>query len=203
MINRFRSAAFLASLFMPAAASADDLSARYGLQVVHQNLTALIVPRVERPDRPVTMMDVSPNDKQACLSTIGRALAVYPATFVEALFKTLALAGGLQVWNRSVSGIQVPGLIVVGCKQPVANAPYQAANIHDALAALVMDAAPPDWMAWQAARKLGFRYGDMTAYKTELGDPDARDLAARLNEDGFVGRYSLVGKENDFQSYAE
>ena len=188
---------------MPGAASADDVLARYGLQVVDRDLATLITPRIARPDRPVTMSDVSPDDEQACLATVGHALAAYPPGFVKALVKTLALAEDLRAWNRSVSGVQIPGLVIVDCQQPVANAPYQAANVHDALAALVIDAAPPDWTAWRAANKPGFRYDNLDAYKAELSDPDARDLAARLNEDGFVSRYGLVGEENDFQTYAE
>ena len=193
----------LASLLMPGAASADDLLACYGLQVVDRDLAALITPRIARSDRPVTMTDVSPDDKQACLKTVGDALAAYPPGLVKALVKTLALAEDIRAWNRSVSGLQIPGLMVIDCQQPVANAPYQAANVHDALAALVIDAAPPDWTAWRAANKPGSRYGNLDAYKAELSDPDARDLETRLNEDGFVSRYGLVGEENDFQTYAE
>ena len=202
-MTQFLSTILMAGLLMPGLAWADDLTTRYGLQVIDRDLSALVAPRVALPDRPVTMNDVVSGDETICRSTIARALASYPIGLVKALVRTVALAEDIHAWGKPVGGVQAPGLVVVDCQQPIANAPYQAAGIHDAVAALVINVAAPDWAKWRAANEPSFLYGDFDAYKAELSDTGAHDLATRLNRNGFVSRYSLVGAENDFQTYAE
>ena len=99
--------------------------------------------------------------------------------------------------------MQETDLIAINCIQPFNNADLIPDGIHDAIAGLVSNVAPPDWTAWEAGNRPGFFYGNEDAYKAELGSPDARDVLSRLNADGFISRYGLTGKLPDFQTYAE
>ncbi len=181
---------------------ANDLS-QYGLTVIDHDLSDKIVPELERPDRPVRMWDVQPQEERECRNLVATALDVYPPTLIRALIRRLVLAGDIYVWNRPVGGMQVTGLIAINCIQPFNNTDLIPDGVHDAIAGLVSDVAPPDWTAWETGNKSGFRYGDLEAYKRELSDPDARNVLRHLNADGFVSQYGLTGKLADFESYSE
>ncbi len=181
---------------------ANDFS-QYGLTIMEHDLSSKIVPELERPDRPVKMWDIQPQEQRECENLVEIALGVYPPIFIRALVRRLVLAGDIYVWNKPVGGMQVPGVIAINCIQPFNNTDLIPDGVHDAIAGLVSNVAPPNWTAWETGNKSGFRYGDMEAYKAELSDPDARNVSRRLNADGFVSQYGLTGKLADFESYAE
>ncbi len=173
------------------------------MEVVEHDLKARITPLVATADRPVTLTDVAPADAPDCLASVRQAFNVYPPQFVGALVKRVALAEDVKAWDRHVSGVQVPGTIVVSCFDAASSKTYLEASLHDSMAALVILESPPDWSAWQAANPHGFAYGNFEAYKVELGDTGARELVAHLNIEGFVSRYGVAGRIPDFESYAE
>ena len=184
-------------------AHANDLQARYGLTIEDHDLDRTVAPQVARPDRPVQMWDVAPQNEEPCLAAVEQALGVYPATFVKALVRRLVLAGDIYAWGRSVGSAQAPGLVAINCSRPVEGTPYITANTHGMVAAKVTDIGLPNWTLWKAANRPGFKYGDLDAFKAALHDPDAWTLTRRLNQEGFVNGFGLVGEENDFETYAE
>ena len=153
------------------------------------------------PAPTVTMRDLSPANRSACLDLARQALAVYPDQLLDALVPTLALADDIEVWGTLVGGVQGPRVIGINCLP--AERPIVPQVIHGAIAGKVLDLAPPDWTEWEEANPSGFTYGNPAAFRDALARPDAALTDRTLNTAGFVSRIGLSVRQADFQTYAE
>ena len=180
-----------------------QINRTWGVTIVDGDLANRIVPLVTKPDRPVTMSDVSALNEPACLRAVMGAFSVYPAKFISSLVSRVVLADQVHVWSIRTGGFQTSGILALNCDNAVQNELFYQDTVHDELAGLLLENVTPDENSWLKFDPPGFAYGDMSTYQAALRSPGSRDGDGILHQDGFVSSLGLTGINNDIETNAE
>ena len=181
------------------------LAADFHGQLVTQGLQPALAPLIAKPDRPVSITDLSPDVSRPATQALASALAIYPPGFVDKLVHRIALAGQIKLWNTQVGGFFVADTIALNTHDVASpgGETFLADSFHHELSSIVRNQILFNVSDWTANNPAGFAYASLDEYKRILAQRPSVEGDDVLHAKGFVSLYGTTSLDNDWNTYAE